>query len=83
MKERFKTLKSELDKLIKEKIDCIDIANIVSNYFVEAYDVYDVGNFEKWQCWWNGKMDYKGKTLSICGCAFDGRIVIENFCKED
>lgn len=65
-----------LDELVKDENMTIKITNIVSQEFIDMYNVDDPTDFNGWQCDWWSNMQYRFVTLNIYGCAFYGTISI-------
>jgi hypothetical protein len=70
-------IEKALDVLIESSsIDTIFIENIVSNTFINMFDVEEPDCFEEWECNWNSTMTYKDNTFNVGGCAFSGEVQI-------
>lgn len=73
-KDATTTLNNALEKLIKNEIPSIDIKNIVSNEFINDYDVEEPTDFNGWQCDWWSHMYYNGIRVEVYGEAFYGNV---------
>lgn len=66
-------LEKSLDEMMTSELE-IKINNIVSQEFIDLYDVEDPTDFNGWQCDWWSYMDYKGERINVMGEAFYGKI---------
>ena len=65
-------LEIALTKLINSNLREINIKNIVSQEFIDLYDVEYPTDFNGWQCDWWSYMKYKGIKINVQGGAFYG-----------
>lgn len=72
-----KILETALNKLVNSDLEEIRIKNIVSQEFIDLYDVQEPTDFNGWECDWWSFMEYKGTKINVQGCAFYGTICIE------
>lgn len=70
--------KELLENVLKEMLEDntleVRINNIVSQEFIDLYDVEEPTDFNGWQCDWWSYMYYEGTRINVMGGAFYGTI---------
>lgn len=67
-----------LDDYVNHKLrEEVEIEHVVSDEFIEAYNVEDPTDFNGWQCDWWSSMEYKDEIIDVFGEAFYGKITLQ------